>query len=339
MNTESFLANIEESLRNHWKSPALTDFNGEIVTYGQVAHKIARLHIAFEIFRLDKGEKVAIAGRNSSNWGISFLAAVTYGAVAVPILHEFTPENIHHIVNHSESKLLFVGKYNLDSLDLTQMSGLETVILLDDYSVIKSGYGMTECGPIITYESWARVPLFSCGKAAPGMEIKIDSLEPEKIPGEILTRSDNLMLGYYKNPEATQDAIFDGWFHTGDLGIIDKNGYLYIKWRSKNMLIGANGQNIYPEEIENRLNNAKYILESIVYDSHGKIVALVYPDYDTVMAENLSADELNEKLDKIRLEINTQLPAYSRLARIKIYPEEFEKTPKKSIKRYLYTNV
>jgi long-chain acyl-CoA synthetase len=168
------------------------------------------------------------------------------------------------------------------------------------------------------------------------MEIKIDSSDPENIPGEILTRGDNVMLGYYRNPEATKEVLVDGWLYTGDLGIIDKNGYLYIKGRSKNILLGANGQNIYPEEIENKLNNTKYISESIVFDSHGKIVALVYPDYDVVSSENLSENDLNEKLDKIRLEINTQIPSYSQIAKMKIHPEEFEKTPKKSIKRYLY---
>jgi long-chain acyl-CoA synthetase len=543
------LTNIKNSLIKHWDSSALTDFSGETVTYGQIAHKIAELHIVFEVFELKKGEKVSIVGRNSSNWGISFLATVAYGAVAVPILHEFTPENIHHIVNHSESKILFVGKYIYDSLDLNQMPDLEAIILLDNFSVVKSvkvkietatkmfkeqeqskypegflpqhieyhndepeelaminytsgttgfskgvmlpyrsllsnmlfaqevlaelkhgdnvvsmlpmahayglafeflyefiigchtcflsrlptpkvildafasvkpriiitvplvvekifkkqlfpainkpfvrtalrlplvdgrilkrinqrltdffgnnfieviiggaafspvaekflkrigfrftvGYGMTECGPIIAYEDWSKVPLFSCGKAAPRMEIKIDSPDPENVPGEILTRGDNVMLGYYKNPEATKEALIDGWLHTGDLGIIDKNGYLYIKGRSKNMILGANGQNIYPEEIENRLNNTKYVAESIVMDSYGKIVALVYPDYDTAAAEHLSEDELNEKLDKTRLEINTQIPSYSQIAQIKVHPEEFEKTPKKSIKRYLYT--
>jgi long-chain acyl-CoA synthetase len=549
INTESFLTNIKETLINHWDSPALTDFNSETITYGQIACKIAELHIAFEVFGVKKGDKVSIVGRNSSNWGISFLATVTYGMVVVPILYEFTPENIHHIVNHSESKILFIGRYIRDSLDFTQMPDLETIILIDDFSTIKSckikleqtvkiieeskrskypsgflpqhieyhkdereelaminytsgttgfskgvmlpyrsllsnmlfaeevlaelkhgdnivsmlpmahmyglafeflyefivgchiyflsrlptpkiildafasvkpriiitvplivekifkkqlfpainkpfvraalrlpivdgrilkrinqrltdffggnfieviiggaafspvaekflkrigfkytvGYGMTECGPIITYESWKNVPLFSCGKATPRMEIKVDSTDPENIPGEILARGDNLMLGYYKNPEATKETLVNGWLRTGDLGVIDKNGYLYIKGRSKNMLLGPNGQNIYPEEIENRLNNTKYISESIVLDLYAKIVALVYPDYDIVSAENLSENDLNEKLDKIRLEINTQIPSYSQIAQIKIHTEEFEKTPKKSIKRYLYT--
>jgi long-chain acyl-CoA synthetase len=546
MNTKSFLANIEDSLKKHWDSPALTDFNGETVTYGQVAFRIAKLHIIFETFDIKKGDKVAIVGRNSSNWGISLLASLAYGAVAVPVLHEFTPENIHHIINHSESKILFAGKYILDSLDVNQLPDLKAVVLIDDYSIIKSeknkiekilneaeqnkypsgfspqcidyhkdereelaiinytsgttgfskgvmlpyrsllsnmlfaekvlaelkhgdnsvamlpmahmygmafeflfefivgchvhflsrlptpkiildafasvkpriiitvplvvekifkkqllpainkpfvraalrlplvdtrilkrinqrltdffggnfieviiggaafspiaekffkrigfkytvGYGMTECGPIITYEGWADVPMFSCGKAAPRMEIKIDSPDPENIPGEILTRGDNVMLGYYKNPEATEEVLADGWLHTGDLGVIDKNGYLYIKGRSKNMLLGPNGQNIYPEEIESKLNNTEYISESVVIDSYGKIVALVYPDNDAIAADNLSTDELNDRLDKIRLEINTQIPPYSQISQIKIHPEEFEKTPKKSIKRYLYT--
>jgi long-chain acyl-CoA synthetase len=550
MNEKSFLANVENSLKNYWDSPALTDFNGDTFTYAQIARKIAQLHIVFETLGIRKGDRVAIVGRNSSNWGISFLATITYGAVAVPVLHEFTPDNIHHIVNHSDTRVLFVGKYNLDSLDFAQMPALETVILIDDHSIVKSagikkekirslleqleserypsgfsarninycrdvpedlamisytsgttgfskgvmlpyrsllsnmlfaekvlgelthgdnvvsmlpmahmyglafeflyefiagchvyflsrlptpkiildafasvkprvivtvplivekifkkqlfpainkpfvrtalrlpivdarilkrinqrltdffggnfieviiggaafspvaekflkrigfkytvGYGMTECGPIITYEHWANVPLFSCGKAVPRMEIKIDSPDPENIPGEILARGDNVMQGYYKNPEATNEVIVDGWLRTGDLGIIDRKGYLYIKGRSKNMLLGPNGQNIYPEEIENKLNNAKYISESIVFDSHGKIVALVYPDSDAVSAENLSDNDLLEQLDKIRLEINTQIPSYSQIAQIKIHAVEFEKTPKKSIKRYLYTN-
>jgi long-chain acyl-CoA synthetase len=543
MNTKSFLANIENSLKKHWDLPALTDFNGETVTYGQVARQIAKLHAMFDALDIKKGDRVAIVGRNSSNWGISFLASLTYGAVAVPVLHEFTPENIRHIISHSESKLLFAGKYILDSLDVDQLPDLKTIVLVDDCSIVKSetpkqsngqkeeqyppefspqdvayrtdepeelaiinytsgttgfskgvmlpyrsllsnmlfaeevlaelkygdsvvamlpmahmyglafeflyefitgchiyflsrlptpkiildafasvkpriiitvplvvekifkkqlfpainkpfvrtalrlpvvdtrilkrinqrltdffggnfieviiggaafgsiaekflkrigfrytvGYGMTECGPIIAYEGWANVPLFSCGKAVPRMEIKIDSADPENIPGEILTRGENVMLGYYKNPEATEEALADGWLHTGDLGVIDKNGYLYIKGRSKNMLLGANGQNIYPEEIENRLNNAQYVMESLVIDLHGKIVALVYPDQDAVDAENLSTDELKDRLDKIRMEINTQMPSYSQIALIKIQPEEFAKTPKKSIKRYLYT--
>jgi long-chain acyl-CoA synthetase len=544
MGIESFRKNIESSFKRNWDLPALTDFSGETITYGQVALKIATLHIAFESCGLKKGDKVAIIGRNSSNWGITFIATVTYGAIAVPVLHEFTPENVHHIVNHSDSKILFAGKFALDSLELSKMTDLETIILLDNFSIIKSaklkeisdepvqkkypsgftaqdieyqeeqpddlaminytsgttgfskgvmlpyrslmsnilfarevladlkqgdnvvsmlpmahmyglafeflyelctgchvyylsrlptpkiildafarvkprivvtvplivekiykkqllpainkpfvkaalclplvdrrilkiindrltgffggnfieviiggasfssdaekflkrigfkytvGYGMTECGPIISYEDWSKVPLFSCGKAAPRMEIKIDSADSEKIPGEILARGDNVMLGYYKNPEATNEALIDGWLHTGDLGIIDKNGYLFIKGRSKNMLLGANGQNIYPEEIESTLNSIDYISESVVFDSNGKIIALVHPDNEVVSAEKLPEEDLIAKLDVIRVEINAQLPSYSQIAQIKIHPEEFEKTPKKSIKRYLYT--
>jgi len=544
MSIESFRKNIELSLKKHWDLPALTDFDGETITYGQVALKIAKLHTVFEACGLEKGDKVAIIGRNSSHWGITFIATVTYGAIAVPVLHEFSPENVHHIVNHSDAKILFAGKFALDALDISKMTDLETIILIDNFSIIKSatlktisdepvqkkypsgftaqdieyheeqpddlaminytsgttgfskgvmlpyrslmsnmlfarkvladlkqgdnvvsmlpmahmyglafeflyefctgchvyflsrlptpkiildafarvkpriivtvplivekiykkqllpainkpfvktalrlplvdrrilkrinerltdffggnfieviiggasfsadaekflkrigfkytvGYGMTECAPIISYEDWSKVPLFSCGKAAPRMEIKIDSTDPEKIPGEILTRGDNVMLGYYKNPEATNEALIDGWLHTGDLGIIDKNGYLFIKGRSKNMLLGANGQNIYPEEIESTLNSVDYISESVVFDSKGKIIALVHPDNEVVSAENLSAEDLIAKLDLIRMEINAQLPSYSQIAQIKIHPEEFEKTPKKSIKRYLYT--
>ena len=550
MNENSFLANIKSSLIQNWDLPALTDFKGETITYGEVARKIARIHIAFEACGLKKGDKVALIGRNSSNWGVTFLATLTYGAVIVPILHEFTPENVHHIINHSESKLLFAGKFSWDSLDESQMPNLEATILIEDFSILQSknkkinevksliddlekerfpagfsirdmdyyhndqreelamisytsgttgyskgvmlpyrsllsnvlfanevlkelksgdrivsmlpmahmyglafeflyefvmgchiyflsrlptpkiileafetvkprlvvtvplivekiykkqllpainkpfvkaalrlplvdkrilkrinerltdffggnfleiivggaafnadaekffkrigfkytvGYGMTECGPIISYEDWKYIPLYSCGKAVPRMEIKINSSDPQNIPGEIVVRGDNVMLGYYKNPEATAEALRDGWLHTGDLGILDKNGYLFIKGRSKNMILGASGQNIYPEEIESKLNNTDFVAESVVIDSDGKIVALVYPDQDIIAAENISDADIALKMEEIRKEINTLMPAYSQIAQIKVVEEEFEKTPKKSIKRYLYT--
>jgi long-chain acyl-CoA synthetase len=198
------------------------------------------------------------------------------------------------------------------------------------------GYGMTECGPLITYEDWRYIPMYSCGKAINRMEVAIDSPDPENVPGEIIVRGDNVMLGYYKNLEATASTLKDGWLHTGDLGVIDKNGYLFIKGRSKNMLLGPSGQNIYPEEIESKLNNAECISESVVIDIDGKIVALIYPDQDVIAQNSLSDDELKERLEATRAEINKQLPAYSQISQIRLHPEEFEKTPKKSIKRYLY---
>ena len=548
MDRNSFLANLEYSLKNNWEYPALSDFKAATLTYGDVARKIARIHLVFEACGLNKGDKVSIIGRNSAHWGVTFLATLSYGAVAVPILHEFKPDNVHHIVTHSESRILFAGNSSWESLDESQMTGLEAIILIDDFSILKSGrkevfdvrreidelekarfpkgfspedvkfhrdqreelalinytsgttgfskgvmipyrsllsnmlfaeeslpdmkcgdsvvsmlptahmygmafeflfeflkgcqvhfltraptpkiileafatvkptlvvsvplivekiykkqllpainkpfvrlalklpvvdkrilkkinekltnffggnffeviiggaafnpdaeklfrrigfkytvgYGMTECAPIISYEIWDKIPMCSCGKAAPRMEIKIDSHDPENVPGEIVVRGDNVMLGYYKNKEATDECMKDGWLHTGDLGIMDKNGYLYIKGRSKNMLLGPSGQNIYPEEIENRYNNANYVSEALIIDSGGKLVALVFPDFDAADRDGLSKDEIEKKLEEMRIVINTELPHYSQISRVKIYPEEFEKTPKKSIKRFLY---
>ncbi|MDR0559952.1 MAG: AMP-binding protein [Prevotellaceae bacterium] len=547
MNTESFLANVENSLKTHGNLPALTDFKEKTVTYEDVAYRIAKLHVMFEIYGLKKGDKIALTGKNSVNWAVSFLSVVTCGAVAVPILHEFTAENIHNIVNHSDATILLVDKHLLEQLDISQMPELGLVLLVDDFSIVKSkktdvskqkidsvmkekypenfsveninfhkdtpeelmmisytsgttgyskgvmlpyrsllsnmrfgeevlpnlktgdsvvsmlpmahmyglafeflyefikgchihflsrlptpqiildafstvkprlvvtvplivekifkkrlapainrpvmkialrlpllnqfilkkinkklvalfgdrfieviiggasfnadaekffkrikfrytvGYGMTECGPIIAYEDWSKTPLYSCGKAAPRMEIKINSPDPENIPGEIMTRGDNVMLGYYKNQEATNLVLTqDGWLNTGDLGIINSDGYLFIKGRSKNMILGANGQNIYPEEIESKLNNTDLISESLIIEINGKIVALAYPDSDAVASGNFSQTEITAKMEEIRVEINRHLPAYSQISQIKIQMEEFEKTPKKSIKRYLY---
>ncbi|MDR2562687.1 MAG: AMP-binding protein [Prevotellaceae bacterium] len=548
MDSNSFLANLEYSLKTNWDYPALSDFKAATLTYGDVARKIARIHLVFEACGLNKGDKVSIIGRNSAHWGVTFLATLSYGAVAVPILHEFKPDNVHHIVTHSESRILFAGNSSWESLDESQMTGLEAIILIDDFSILKSGrkevfdirqeidelekerfpkgfgpedikfhrdqreelalinytsgttgfskgvmlpyrsllsnmlfaeealpdmkhgdsvvsmlptahmygmafeflfeflkgcqvhfltraptpkiileafasikptlvisvplivekiykkqllpainkpfvrlamklpvvdkrilkrinekltnffggnffevivggaafnpdaeklfrrigfkytvgYGMTECAPIISYEIWDKIPMFSCGKAAPRMEIKIDSNDPENIPGEIVVRGDNVMLGYYKNKEATDECMKDGWLYTGDLGIIDRNGYLYIKGRSKNMLLGPSGQNIYPEEIESRYNNDNYVSESLIIDSGGKLIALVFPDFDAAYRDGLSNDDIEKKLEETRILINSELPHYSQISRVKIYPEEFEKTPKKSIKRFLY---
>jgi long-chain acyl-CoA synthetase len=202
------------------------------------------------------------------------------------------------------------------------------------------GYGMTECGPIIAYEDWTRFKLGSCGKVAPRMEVKILSDNPEEIPGEIVCRGENVMLAYYKNEEATKQVLDkDGWLHTGDLGLIDKDGNITIKGRSKNMLLGASGQNIYPEEIEDKLNNMPYVAESIVVSQSEKLVGLVYPDFDELFANGLKNEDLERIMEENRVAINAELPAYSQISKMKIYPEEFEKTPKKSIKRFLYQDA
>ena len=199
------------------------------------------------------------------------------------------------------------------------------------------GYGMTECGPAISYDDWHTFKAGSCGKAVDRMEIAINSSDPENIVGEILVRGANVMDGYYKNHEATSSAIDeDGWLHTGDLGIIDSEGYLFIKGRSKNMILGPSGQNIYPEEIEDRLNALPYVSESLVIEKDGKLIALVYPDYEVVKKEKISPEQLKTKMDENRKLLNHMLPMYSQVARLKIQETEFEKTPKRSIKRYLY---
>lgn len=547
-NEKSFIAYIENSIKNHWDYPALTDYKGATLQYKDVARKIEKLHIIFEESGIRKGDKIAVCGRNSSHWGVTFLATLTYGAVIVPILHEFKADNIHHIVNHSEAKLLFVGDMIWENLNEAAMPLLEGILLMTDYTLLVSrserlnyarehlnelfgkkyprnfriehvsyhkdqpeelavlnytsgttsyskgvmlpyrslwsntlfasevlplqagdkmvsilpmahmyglafeflyefsvgcqvffltrmpspkiifeafaevkprivvavpliiekiikkkvlpkletptmklllkmpfinekikakvkdevvkafggefisaiiggaafnqevegflrsiefpytvGYGMTECGPIICYEDWKRFKQGSCGKAAPRMEVKIDSPDPQNIVGEIICRGDNVMLGYFKNPEATQEVIDkDGWLHTGDLAIMDEEGNVTIKGRSKNMLLGASGQNIYPEEIEDKLNNLPYVAESIVVQQGEKLVGLVYPDFDELFANGMKNADLERIMEENRVTLNQDLPSYSQITKMKIYPEEFEKTPKKSIKRYLY---
>lgn len=545
---QSFIAFIENSIKKNWDLDALTDYKGATLQYKDVARKIEKLHILFEHSGVKKGDKIALCGRNSSHWGVTFLATLTYGAVAVPILHEFKPDNVHHIVNHSEAKLLFVGDMMWENLNENHMPQLEGVIFMPDFSVLISrrkkldfardnlnklfgekypknfriehvkyhqdtaeelallnytsgtsgyskgvmlpyrslwsntqfahevlelqpgsklvsmlpmahmyglafeflyefsvgahiyfltrmpspkiifqafaevqpnlviavpliiekiikknilpkletpamkmlmkvpivndkirasvrdkmiqafggrfvevivggaafnqeieqflkdiqfpytvGYGMTECGPILAYEDWSRFAQGSCGKAAPRMELKIDSKDPQNEVGEILCKGANVMLGYYKNKEATQAAFTeDGWMRTGDLGIMDAEGNLFIKGRSKNMLLGASGQNIYPEEIEDKLNNMPYVAESLVVQQGDKLVGLVYPDFDEAFANGLTNDDVTVRMEENRVALNAELPAYSRLAKMKIYPEEFAKTPKKSIKRFMY---
>lgn len=545
---QSFIAYIENSIKKNWDLDALTDYKGATLQYKDVARKIEKIHILFEQSGIKKGDKIAVCGRNSSHWGVTFLATLTYGAVVVPILHEFKPDNVHNIVNHSEAKLLFTGDMVWENLNEAAMPLLEGIILMTDFSIIVSrrekldyarehlnemfgkkypknfrqehisyhkdqpnelaainytsgttsyskgvmlpyrslwsnitfahevltltpgskvvsmlpmahmyglsfeflyefsagcqiyfltrmpspkiifqafaeikpnlvvavpliiekiikknilpkletptmkilmklpiindkikatvreqminafggnfaevivggaafnqeieqflkmvefpytvGYGMTECGPIICYEDWSRFKMGSCGKAVPRMEVKVLSPDPENIVGEIVCRGDNVMLGYYKNETATAEVIDrDGWLHTGDLGVIDADGNLTIRGRSKNMLLSASGQNIYPEEIEDKLNNLPYVAESIIVQQNEKLVGLVYPDFDDAFAHGLTNSDIEQKMEENRVELNTMLPAYSQIAKMKIYPEEFEKTPKKSIKRFLY---
>ncbi len=545
---ESFLKYIEDSIKNYWDRPALTDFKGATSSYKDVARKIEKLHLLFEHSGIRKGDKIALCSRNTSNWGIAFLATLSYGAVAVPILNEFKPDNVHHIVNHSEARILFVGDVVWENLDESAMSSLDGIIRMEDFSVrhankkelmqartrlnelfgkkfperfrpedvhyeydqpeqlalinytsgttssskgvmlpyrslwtnlqfaidtlghnpgeqivcmlpmahmyglafefiyqfvngthihflsrtpspkiiadafaevkpdliitvplviekiIKKrvfptiekphmkilmnipiindkiretirqkvidafggkfkeliiggaalnkevetflrsirfpytvGYGMTECGPLLSYDDWQTFRQGSCGKAVPRVELRIDSPDQQNVVGEILAKGACVMDGYYKNPEATAAAIDqDGWLHTGDLGIIDEDGYLFIKGRSKNMILGASGQNIYPEEIEDRLNNMPYVSESLIIEKEGKLIALIYPDFELLNSEKISDEKLPELMTANLKELNQQLPAYSQVSTFKLYNEEFEKTPKRSIKRFLY---
>ena len=547
----SFNSLIEQSIISHWDSDALTDYKGITLQYKDVARKIEKLHILFENSGVEHGDKIAICGRNCASWAVVFLATLTYGAVAVPVLHEFTADQIHNIVNHSEAKLLFVGDVVATVIDPTKMPSLEGIVYIPDYSLVVSrtdkltyarehlnelfgkkypkafrqqhisyykekdpselalinytsgttgfskgvmlpyralwsnidfakgvlgktikkgdntisilpmahmygmsfeflfeflhgchvfyltrvpspaiiaqafkdvkpaiviavplviekiirkkvfpqiqntkvkllmkmpgvgkkvkkriceqvyqafggnlyeviiggaalnqeiesflkdidfpftvGYGATECAPIITYSDWHDFVPMSCGREVVHMEVKIDSENPETVPGEILARGLNVMLGYYKNDEATAQTIDkDGWYHTGDLGLMDKGGNVFIKGRSKNMLLGPNGQNIYPEEIEDKLNSMTFAMESVVVQRVGNLVGLVHPDFDEVLAMGLSRDDLQSLMEENRVQVNANLPVYCKIAAIEIHDEEFEKTPKKSIKRYLY---
>ena len=549
----SFNKLIQDSIINNWEGDALTDYKGATLQYRDVARKIEKLHIMFESSGIKKGDKIALCGRNSSAWAASFLAVLTYGAVAVPILHEFTPDQIHNIVNHSESRLLFVGDVVATQIDATKMPQLEGIIYIPDYSLVLSrtdkltyarehlnemfgkkypkyfrqehikyyieenpdelalinytsgttgfskgvmipyralwsnidfayhvlganikpgdsiisilpmahmygmafeflfefisgchiffltrtpspaiiaaafaeikpvviisvpliiekiirkkvfpkiqdpkmklllkmpginnkvynkicaqvtqafggsfyqiivggaafsqevekflhrvgfhytvGYGATECAPIIGYEDYKNFVPGSCGKAALHMQVKILSDDPQNVPGEIICKGPNVMLGYYKNEEATNAAIdSDGWFHTGDLGTIDTEGNIFIKGRSKNMLLGSNGQNIYPEEIEDKLNSMSLVCESLVIQEGNSLVGLVYPDYEEAQAMGLNDNDLVNVMEENRKELNASQPAYCHLSEMRIRKEEFEKTPKRSIKRFLYTS-
>lgn len=538
----------------NWDRDALTDYKGITLQYKDVARKIEKLHIMFENSGVQKGDKIAICGRNSASWAVAFLATLTYGAVAVPVQHEFTPDQIYNVVNHSEAKLLFVGDVVAKSVDATKMPNLEGVIYIPDYSLLVSrtdkltyarehlnelfgrkypkafranhveyhkeaspdelalinytsgttgfskgvmlpyralwgnldftlkmlgthvpkgsntvsilpmahmygmsfeflfefchgchiffltrvpspaiiaqaftdikpaiiiavplvvekiirkkvfpkiqthkmrllmnmpviskklkqriceevfeafggnlyevvvggapfnqevesflksidfpvtvGYGATECAPIITYTDYSEFVPTSCGKAVIHMDVKIDSPDPENIPGELLARGTNVMLGYYKNEEATRQALdSEGWYHSGDLALMDSDGYVYIKGRIKNMLLGANGQNVYPEEIEDKLNSMTLVVESLIVQKGDKLVALIYPDYEEAKNLGISKDDLCHVMEQNLIELNQLIPSYSKLTTFKLMDEEFEKTPKKSIKRYLYKDV
>lgn len=548
MYTDSFIANVAVGIKENWDLPALSDYKKEPIYYREVAAQIAKIHLLFEQSGIEKGDKIVLCGRNCSSWAIIFFATLTYGAVAVPLLHEFKSDSITHLVNHSDGKILFVGdvvwegliaenmpklsaiiqmqdfdlvgcndekfksvfdnlesefakKYplgftkedvnyqrdNLDTLALINYTSGTTSVskgvmlsyrsLLSNYmfacevlpnlkpgdrvismlpmahmyglqfevifefirgihihfltripspkiiaeafarvkpdiiisvpliiekvyktklkpivdkksmkvllrtpvidTIIKNkilttltesfggkfyeiiiggsafnrevetffkkigfphtvGYGMTECGPIICYADWKNHKLGSCGKAVPRMEVKIDSPDETKITGEILVRGANVMMGYYKNEEATKAVLTeDGWLHTGDLGIKDKDGNVYIKGRSKNMILGASGQNIYPEEIEDLLNSMELVNESLVKDENGKLVALVYLDQDYIDTRNITLSQ-EEIINQIKTQANSSLAAYEQLSAIYLQEEEFEKTPKRSIKRYIY---
>ena len=547
----SFNEIIEKCIIDNWDLDALTDYKGITLQYHDVARKIEKLHIMFENSGVQRGDKIALCGRNSAHWAVAFLATLTYGAVAVPILHEFTPEQIHNIVNHSESKILFVGDIVGTQVDATKMPSLEGIINIPDYSLALSrtdkltyarehlnelygrkfpkyfrrehvkyyheqrpdelalinytsgttgfskgvmipyralwgnydfavhvlgkvinrgdrvisilpmahmygmafefifeflygchiyyltripspaiiaqafaevrpqiiiavplviekiirkkvfpkiqsgkvrllrnipiinkkveekicdqvkqafggrfyeiiiggaafnqeveqflhrinfpytvGYGATECAPIICYSDYQTFVPGSCGRAVIHMEVKIDSPDPANVPGEILARGTNVMLGYYKNEEATRQTIDnEGWYHTGDLGTMDAYGNVFIKGRSKNMLLGASGQNIYPEEIEDKLNSLPLVVESVVVQRDTKLVGLVYPDYDEVKNLGFATSDIEVQMQQNLQDLNLVQPAYCKLAAIEIQDKEFEKTPKKSIKRYLY---
>ena len=547
----SFNALIQKSIIDNWDHDALTDFKGQTLQFHDVARKIEKLHILFENSGIQKGDKIALCGRNSSQWAVAFLATLTYGAIAVPILHEFNTEQIHNIVNHSEARLLFVGDHVATIIDPQAMPTLEGIINNPDYSLMISrtdkltyarehlnelygkkfpkyfrkehvkyyiekspdelavinytsgttgfskgvmlpyralwsnydfamsvlgkkihagdpiismlpmahmygmafeflfeflhgchvyylnripspaiiaqalqevrpviviavpliiekiirkkvfpkiqnnrmrlllqmpviskkvremicqevlrafggrmyeviiggaalnqevehflkridfpytvGYGATECAPIICYRDWKSFAPGSCGRAALHQQVEIDSPDPRRIPGEILTKGPNVMLGYYKNPEATAETIDrDGWYHTGDLGTMDEDGNVFINGRSKNMLLGPSGQNIYPEEIEDKLNSMTMVVESIVVQRDNKLVALVHPDMEEAKNMGFSDDDLTNIMEQNRNGLNEILPAYEKITEIIIHEEEFEKTPKRSIKRYLY---
>jgi len=545
---ENFGKMIERSIKKNWDLPGLSNFKGKSLSYGQIADRIIYLHQVFKKFKIKPGDKVALLGKNSANWGIAYLSTVTYGAVVVPILTDFHANDIHHIVNHSDSKILFVMDNIFTELDPAKMDKVNTIFSIENYEILftrinkaksklleveKSyleayggvltsdklsfddisnetlegivytsgttgfskgvmlthnnlaanmvfarehmdlvpgdtilsflpvahsfgcafeflypfcmgchitflgripsptiilkafnkikpnlilsvplvlekiynskikkatgkfpisiliktpilkkliykkirktlvdsfggefnefviggaplnaavedflkkirfpftiGYGMTECAPLISYINWREHRKQSVGICVNTLDCKVDSDDPQTEVGELLVKGENVMIGYYKEKEKTAEAIDEeGWLHTGDLALIDEDGFIYIKGRKKTMLLGPSGQNIYPEVIEAKLSNLPFIEEAILVKREGKLVALVYPDYDNLKLKGAEEKRLNKIMRDNREKINEVLPAFSKISKIQIYPEEFEKTPKKSIKRYMY---
>ncbi|MDA3866715.1 MAG: AMP-binding protein [Salinivirgaceae bacterium] len=546
---ENFVSYITESIRDNWEYPALSDFRGKDYTYAQTGCQIMQLHKIYKEAGIERGDKISLLGKNSAHWAMVYLATVSYGAVIVPILPDFHPNEIHHIVNHSDSKLLFVGEMIWDNIDETSMNNLSAIFSLEQFDLLHSyfpssfekkmkktinacqndisddfskdnfhvesvsndeigiinytsgttgfskgvvlknnalaanvrfarnnlplekgerivsilplahtygcafeflwpfsmgchinfltrtpspkiiiqafqtvkpsvviavpliiekiykkqikptldkkvmklltslpivhqpiykkinqkltdvfggefreiviggaplshevetflrkikfkytiGYGMTECGPLISYSGWETTRFRSAGKVVDTLEITIDSDDPENKVGEIKVRGENVMEGYYKNQEATELAIDkDGWLHTGDLGVVDSDGFVFIKGRNKSLILGASGENIYPEEIEAQINSLPYVMESLVLSHNNSLVALIYPDYEALDKSHLSVSQLPQILEEGRKEVNANLPKYKQISMVKLFPDEFEKTPKKSIKRFLY---
>ncbi len=540
---------FEASFKKNWERPAISNYQGVTLKFGDVARRMEKLHIMFEECGLAKGDKVAICSRNQANWAVAFLATMTYGAVPVPLLHEFKSANIHHLVNHSEAKILFVDDVIWEGLSETEMPDLHAIIQVNTFKLLYAGdekivqarehlnelfgrkypnsftsdalnyyedqpeelavinytsgtsgfskgvmipyraifsniefgrkvlpqlnhtsrvvsmlpcahmyglmfevlyelsvgchvhflsrlpspkiimqalaevkpsvviavplviekiykskvrpvlekdgikflmkmpglnqvvlnkvkaeltnafggefyeviiggaafnteveaffkkmgfpftvgYGMTECAPIITYDDWKEEKLYSCGKAAPNMEIRINSNDPVNVPGEILVKGANVFLGYYKNDEATAEVFTeDGWFRTGDMGVIDADGSLFIKGRAKCMILGPSGQNIYPEEVETVINSQPYVVDSLVIEDNGGLTALIYPDFSQGEKDGMPQDAFVKYMEGTLAELNKELPNYAKLKKIEVMSEDFERTPKKSIKRYLY---
>ena len=549
MNFTSVNKIFEKSIKENWDRPAISNYQGVTLHYRDLARRIAKLHIMFEECGLKRGDKVALCSRNQANWVVSFLAAMTYGAVPVPLMHEFKPSNINHLVNHSESKILFVDEVIWEGLSELDMSELQAIIQVNTFKLLYAandkitesrehlnelfgkkypmeftadvinfyedtadelaiinytsgtsgfskgvmipyravrsniefaktvlpqinntsrvvsmlptahmyglmfevlyeltagshvfflsrlpspkiimqalsevkptlviavpliiekiykskvkpvlekagirfamkllgldqlimnkiktelvnafggefyeviiggaafnkeveaffkrmefpftvGYGMTECAPIITYDDYKTAKLYSCGRIVPNMEMKIDSHDPQNVPGELLVRGANVFLGYYKNEEATKEVLdADGWLHTGDMGVIDADGYLFLRGRSKCMILGPSGQNIYPEEVEAVLDTRPYVLESLVIEDNGGLTALIYPDFDLAAKEGMNQATFIKYMEDTLPEVNKELPNYAKLKKIEVMSEAFERTPKKSIKRYLY---
>jgi long-chain acyl-CoA synthetase len=548
MISERLIGYVEQSIRKNWEIEALSNYKEKGYTYREIAAAILKNHIFFRESGIQEGDKIALVGRNSANWCMIYLAAVTYGAAIVPILPDFKPEDLANLINHSDSKILFIDDKLFESLDAVKLPEIKGVISLEDFSMISAstpamresystleerfrkkfpevnkedikfsditndklavisytggttgfskgvmithtslaanirfaqnnmpiqpgdpivsflplahtygcafeflfpftigchitilsktpspqiiiqafkeirptlilsvplviekifkkqllpvinkpamkillkipgvniilhkkinktltetfggrfheivvggaafnaeaerffrkigfkftvGYGMTECGPLISYRSWDTTKLGASGKSVDTLEVTIDSEDPEKIVGEIILRGDNVMLGYYKNEKATADIIDkDGWMHTGDLGIIDNDGNIFIKGRSKTMLLGPSGKNIFPEEIEAVINNMNYITESLVISEDNKLVALIFPDYEMMKRDNISEEQLTRIFDDTRKAVNDKIPDFMAVSKFRLHPEEFVKTPKRSIKRFLYT--